>query len=142
MVGEFTTHFRTCFSGWIESDVHWGYDLDFDPWQTGLPGAELTTIHWFGAMSSSLALAACLDPSPVIAQRCSTDGRSDWRCGNQSENVFFLLKRSTCGPSSTCTLQLQVLAGVGTAAKKSKGVPCSSPNDVARWSDNPGVAWG
>ena len=24
-VGEFTTHFRTYFSGWIESDVHWGY---------------------------------------------------------------------------------------------------------------------
>ena len=32
LVGEFTTHFRTYFSGWIESDVHWGYDLDFDPW--------------------------------------------------------------------------------------------------------------
>ena len=31
-VGEFTTHFRTYFSGWIESDVHWGYDLAFDPW--------------------------------------------------------------------------------------------------------------
>ena len=23
---------RTDFSGWIESEVHWGYDLDFDPW--------------------------------------------------------------------------------------------------------------
>ena len=33
LVGEFTTHFRTYFSGWIESDVHWGYGiLDFDPW--------------------------------------------------------------------------------------------------------------
>ena len=31
-VGEFTTHFRTYFSGWIESDVHWGYDLDLEPW--------------------------------------------------------------------------------------------------------------
>ena len=30
LVGEFTTHFRTYFSGWIESDVHWD-DLD-DPW--------------------------------------------------------------------------------------------------------------
>ena len=29
-VGEFTTHFRTYFS-W-DWDVHWGYDLDFDPW--------------------------------------------------------------------------------------------------------------
>ena len=27
--GEFTTHFRTYFSG--DWDVHWGYDLDFDP---------------------------------------------------------------------------------------------------------------
>ena len=25
-----TTHFRTYFSG--DWDVHWGYDLDFDPW--------------------------------------------------------------------------------------------------------------
>ena len=32
-VGEFTTHFRTYFSGWIESDVHRGLtDLAFDPW--------------------------------------------------------------------------------------------------------------
>ena len=30
--GRCTTHFRTYFSGWIESDVHWGYDLAFDPW--------------------------------------------------------------------------------------------------------------
>ena len=30
-VGEFTTHFRAYFSGWIESDVHWD-DLDFHPW--------------------------------------------------------------------------------------------------------------
>ena len=26
LVGEFTTHFRTYLSGWIESDVHWGYE--------------------------------------------------------------------------------------------------------------------
>ena len=25
--GRCTTHFRTYFSGWIESDVHWGYRL-------------------------------------------------------------------------------------------------------------------
>ena len=29
LAGEFTTHFRTDFSG--DWDVHWGYDLDFDP---------------------------------------------------------------------------------------------------------------
>ena len=29
-LGEFTTHFRTYFSG--DWDVHWGYDLDFDSW--------------------------------------------------------------------------------------------------------------
>ena len=34
-VGEFTTHFRTYFS-W-DWDVHWGYDLDFDPWPFGAP---------------------------------------------------------------------------------------------------------
>ena len=28
--GGCTTHFRTYFSG--DWDVHWGYDLDFDPW--------------------------------------------------------------------------------------------------------------
>ena len=28
LVGEFTTHFG--ISG--DWDVHWGYDLDFDPW--------------------------------------------------------------------------------------------------------------
>ena len=27
LVGEFTTQFKTYFSGWIESDVHWGYGL-------------------------------------------------------------------------------------------------------------------
>ena len=27
---EIDTHFRTYFSG--DLDVHWGYDLDFDPW--------------------------------------------------------------------------------------------------------------
>ena len=26
-VGEFTTHFRTYFSGWIESDLHWGLSV-------------------------------------------------------------------------------------------------------------------
>ena len=31
LVGEFTTHFRTYYSG--DWDVHWGeYELDFDPW--------------------------------------------------------------------------------------------------------------
>ena len=29
-VGEFTTHFRTDFSG--DWDVHWEYDLAFHPW--------------------------------------------------------------------------------------------------------------
>ena len=33
LVGEFTTHFRTHFS-W-DWDVHWGYDLAFDPWPYG-----------------------------------------------------------------------------------------------------------
>ena len=29
-VGEFTTHVSRDFSG--DWDVHWGYDLDFNPW--------------------------------------------------------------------------------------------------------------
>ena len=29
------SHFRTDFTGWIESDVHSGYDLDFDTWLNG-----------------------------------------------------------------------------------------------------------
>ena len=33
--GEFTTHVRTYFSGWIESDVHGDGILDFDPWPNG-----------------------------------------------------------------------------------------------------------
>ena len=33
-VGEFTTHFRTYFTG--DWDVHWWYDLALDPW----PGGE------------------------------------------------------------------------------------------------------
>ena len=49
LVGEFTTHFRTYFSGWIESDVHWGYDLGFDPWppatQNGSPFFGLNFEH-------------------------------------------------------------------------------------------------
>ena len=28
--GRYTTHFSRDFSG--DWDVHWGYDLDFDPW--------------------------------------------------------------------------------------------------------------
>ena len=31
--GRCTTHFRTYFGG--DWDVHWGYDLDFDPWPYG-----------------------------------------------------------------------------------------------------------
>ena len=29
VIGEFTTHFSLCSGDW---DVHWGYDLAFDPW--------------------------------------------------------------------------------------------------------------
>ena len=48
-IGEFTTHFRTYFGGWIESDVHWGYDLDFDPWPNvsllGWAASEIERSH-------------------------------------------------------------------------------------------------
>ena len=55
-IGEFTIHFRTCFGGWIESDVHWGYDLDVDPWpgflrktwkaRTKHPGQSMSKGNW------------------------------------------------------------------------------------------------
>ena len=48
LVGEFTTHLRTYFSG--ERDVHWGYDLDFDPWPNVLLFfvlALLVVFVWF-----------------------------------------------------------------------------------------------
>ena len=44
LVGEFTTHFRTYFSG--DWDVHWGYDLDFDPWPFALLFLLLLFILW------------------------------------------------------------------------------------------------
>ena len=37
-IGEFTAHFRTYFSG--DWDVHWGYDLDLDPWPHCLNGRQ------------------------------------------------------------------------------------------------------
>ena len=38
--GEFTTHVRTYFSGWIESDVHWGANRAFDPWPYGITSSR------------------------------------------------------------------------------------------------------
>ena len=58
-VDEFTTHFRTYLSGWIESDVHWGLtDLDFDPWalRQVLPGWKLITL------SGRRLKARCFEP--------------------------------------------------------------------------------
>ena len=37
--GRFTTHFRTYFSG--DWDVHWGYDLDCDPWPGGCGATKM-----------------------------------------------------------------------------------------------------
>ena len=51
-VGEFTTHFRTYFSG--DWDVHWGYDLDFDPW----PSVQAEGPHSFFVFLWSLFVAA------------------------------------------------------------------------------------
>ena len=51
-LGEFTTHFRTYFSG--DWDVHWGYNLDFDPWplgtQQGLGGEISVNAALFGLL--------------------------------------------------------------------------------------------
>ena len=43
-VGEFTTHFRTCFSG--DWDVHWGCDLDLT--HGHIAGMSLGEIITFG----------------------------------------------------------------------------------------------
>ena len=40
-----STHFKLYFSGWIESDVHWGYDLGFDPQPHGEDGEEFEASH-------------------------------------------------------------------------------------------------
>ena len=47
---EFTTHFRTYFSGWI-GDVHWGLtDLDFEKPMARFLGYFIArTIQWTGA---------------------------------------------------------------------------------------------
>ena len=37
-VGEFTTQFRTYLGG--DWDLHWGYDLDFDPWPSVDPSSS------------------------------------------------------------------------------------------------------
>ena len=47
-VGEFTTHFRTYFSG--DWDVHWGYDMDIDPW----PKSHHETKPWLSPFLSVL----------------------------------------------------------------------------------------
>ena len=44
--------FRTYLSGWIESDVHWGYDLGFDPWTTLVP----VQIRWVGGGKTDCCL--------------------------------------------------------------------------------------
>ena len=53
-VGEFTAHFRTCFSG--DWDVHWGYDFDFDPWPCVETYRHPRSNHWFlGILESATA---------------------------------------------------------------------------------------
>ena len=56
--GKCTTHLRTYFSGWIESDVHWGHDLDFHPW----PG--ITRRSWPMPCSAPSWTAGCGRPTP------------------------------------------------------------------------------
>ena len=50
-----TTHFRTAyFSGWIESDVHWGLtDLAFGSWSYEGVGATLSGVFVFVSWGAS-----------------------------------------------------------------------------------------
>ena len=45
LVGEFTTHFGAYFSG--DGDVHWGYDLDLDPWPCGCVFFGVGAVFWW-----------------------------------------------------------------------------------------------
>ena len=56
LVGEFTTHFRTYFLVGIEWDVHWGYDLDFDPWPCVFALLVFQGVNSFMMMSFLLLL--------------------------------------------------------------------------------------
>ena len=53
-VGEFT-HFRTYLSGWVKSDVPWGYDLAFG---------------WTGLLTGGRILAFDAHPWPCLHGRC------------------------------------------------------------------------
>ena len=65
-VGEFTTHFRTDFSG--DWDVHWGYDLAFDPWPYVKRGACASEgLHQRHVAST---------------QMNELSSRRGWNCGN------------------------------------------------------------
>ena len=82
-VGEFATHFETYFGG--DWDVHWGYDLDFDPWPAeysnpgllryhGLPPMRRTHL-WLRLSSTITLLSSCLRAKC----RCRTL-RLQWFC--------------------------------------------------------------
>ena len=62
-VGEFTTHFRTYFSGGI-GDVHWGTIWGFDPWP----------YNWYGILTQGLLTTALWVISPWLGR----DAKLTW----------------------------------------------------------------
>ena len=68
LVGEFTTHFRTYFSGWIESDVHWGV-RGFDPWPLPTDLQKRTALVQFLAKQNPPGLSIRSQPWMCVCAR-------------------------------------------------------------------------
>ena len=84
--GRCTTHCRTYFSG--DWDVHWGYDLDFDPW----PICETGKVRANHTSNGAVSLASTKPTQegkhgPDGAMRCSMEQVQGM---NQSQNMYDL----------------------------------------------------
>ena len=78
-LGEFTTHFRTYFSGWMESDVHWGLtDLDFAPWPNGRLGF-LSCPYQVGLPFASQSLMGQHEPPGIGPQIVHVSIEFHWK---------------------------------------------------------------
>ena len=72
-VGEFTTHVRTHSGDW---DVHWGCDLDCDPWPCMGAGGGGNSCgrHWLSFKKRSPVSFLCRRPRTPNADRCNPKG--------------------------------------------------------------------
>ena len=100
-VGEFTTHFRTYFSG--DWDVHWKYDLDFDSWPSGA---------W-----RLLVLVLCTR-WPLPAPR-------GWHFGSTTTRVFLIVCWSGCQATTPITLNHKTMGTFWRLGSSVSLLPCS-----------------